>query len=295
MQDFLIEFEQYLNNTKRVSDNTLESYLRDIKQLLDYCKQLKISSVKNISEKTVNSYVEMLKHSGKSNSTISRNIASIKNYFIFLVSNGSVLKSPVINIKPEKATKKMPEILTSGEVKLLLSQPDVTDLKGCRDKAMLELLYSTGIKVSELVALRVSDINLSVGFLNLTEAKNSRVIPIYNDAIKSLHNYITNVRDVVVCNSEVEELFTNMSGQPMTRQGFWKLIKFYAEKADIKKDITPHTLRHSLAAHLLENGAPLKDIKEILGHADISSTQIYATMMKSKYTKNFKKYHPMAK
>ncbi len=295
MQDYLVEFAEYLKNTKKVSNNTLESYLRDIRQFNTYFDQLKISSVSKISDKHINSYIEMLKRSGKSSATLLRNVASVKNYFLFLISIGQITKSPTIDVKVENGAKKMPEILTANEIRLLLSQPDITDLKGCRDKAMLELLYATGIKVSELVSLKVSDLNLSVGFLALTGGKNSRVVPLYPEAVRVLEDYILNVRDVVVLDESIEELFTNMSGQPMTRQGFWKIIKYYAQKADIKKDITPHTLRHSLAAHLLENGAPLKDIKEILGHADISSTQIYATLMKTKYAKNYKKYHPMAK
>ena len=160
---------------------------------------------------------------------------------------------------------------------------------------MLELLYATGIKVSELISLKYSDLNLSVGILHLHTDKTERVIPMYPEALKVVTNYCKNVRDIVVLGNDTDVLFTNMGGKPMTRQGFWKIIKFYADKANIKKDITPHTIRHSFAAHLLENGAPLKDIQEILGHSDLSSTQVYAQLMRNRYAQSYKKYHPMAK
>ena len=176
-----------------------------------------------------------------------------------------------------------------------MSQPSDGDYKSIRDKAMLELLYATGIKVSELTDLTVSDVNIQIGILNLKKAKNERIIPIYPAAVKTLQNYIVNVRPIIVTDRKENRLFTNMSGEPLSRQGFWKIVKFYAQKANIKKEITPHTLRHSFAAHLLENGADLKDIKEMLGHSDISTTQIYAQLMKNKYALDYKKFHPLAR
>ena len=191
--------------------------------------------------------------------------------------------------------KKLPEILSGKEVLNLLSQPSDSDYKSIRDRAMLELLHATGIKVSELTELEISDVNIQIGILNLKNAKNERIIPIYPAAVKTLQNYIINVRPIIVTDRKENRLFTNMSGEPLSRQGFWKIVKFYAQKANIKKEITPHTLRHSFAAHLLENGADLRDIKEMLGHSDISTTQIYAQLMKNKYTLDYKKFHPLAK
>ena len=189
----------------------------------------------------------------------------------------------------------MPDILDSKEITLLLSQPNGDDYKSIRDRAMLELLYATGIKVSELIELKITDINLQVGIIHTKNSKHERIVPLYPAANKHLAEYCSVARPALIHNSGEDRLFTNMNGQPMTRQGFWKIIKHYAEKAGITKDITPHTLRHSFAAHLLENGAQLNDIKEMLGHSDISSTQIYAQLIKSKYAQSYAKFHPLAK
>ena len=212
-----------------------------------------------------------------------------------MLSKGFCEVNPTEAVKIKRTEKKLPGILDSNEIMLLLSQPDGTDYKSRRDKAMLELLYATGIKVSELIELTVSNVNLQIGILHLHNEKKERIVPMYPAAVKAISSYLVNVRPVIVTDEAEDRLFTNMNGQPMSRQGFWKIIKHYAETAGIKKDITPHTLRHSFAAHLLENGAQLKDIKEMLGHSDISSTQVYAQFVKSKYTMAYTKYHPLAK
>lgn len=295
MKAYIREFEVFLKETKKSSSNTLESYLRDVSQFASYCDTLKIRSTSSVKTSHINDYIVSLQNSGKSNATVTRVIASLRCYYSFCVSVDICKENPLNGIKINRSAKKLPEILTAKEISLLLSQPDVNDLKGCRDKAMLELLYATGIKVSELISLKYSDINLSVGILHLHTDKTERVIPMYPEALKVVTNYCTNVRDIVVLGNDTDALFTNMGGKPMTRQGFWKIIKFYADKANIKKDITPHTIRHSFAAHMLENGAPLKDIQEILGHSDLSSTQVYAQLMRNRYAQSYKKYHPMAK
>ncbi len=295
MKAYIKEFEIYLKEIKKSSSNTLESYLRDVTQFSVFCDNLKLRSTSSVKQTHITEYVETLKKAGKSTSTVTRVLASLRCYYSFLVSQGICNDSPVNGVKQTKSDKKLPEILTSKEIALLLSQPDVNDLKGCRDKAMLELLYATGIKVSELISIQITDINLQIGILHLRSGKNERVVPMYSEAIKALSNYCNGVREVVVLNKSTTELFTNMNGQPLTRQGLWKIIKYYAEKANIKKDITPHTIRHSFAAHLLENGAPLKDIQEILGHSDLSSTQVYAQLMRNRYAQSYKKYHPMAR
>lgn len=294
MKDYFVEFKNYLTTEKNSSKNTLESYLRDLSQFLSYLDTVGINNINNVNNKEFLNYIEHLQKAGKSSSTLSRTVASLKNYFSFLVNKGYLAETPVFGVNIKKEEKKLPDILTNKEVELLLSQPDCTDLKGCRDKAMLEVLYATGIRVSELINLTLNDVNIQVGILHLNSKKSERIIPMYPEAIKSLLNYCTKVRDVVVLDPEQEVLFTNMNGNKLTRQGFWKIIKQYAKQAGIEKDITPHTLRHSFAAHLLQNGAPLKEIQEILGHSDISSTQVYAHMLRDKYSHTYKKYHPMA-
>lgn len=295
MKAYLNEFQVYLHDIKKSSDNTLESYMRDIRQFASYCDTQKLRAVSSVKPPLINDYILYLQNAGKSTATLTRIIASLRCYFAFLNSIEVTSADPIKDIKIEREKKKLPEVLTAKEVSTLLAQPNAKDLKGCRDKAMLELLYATGIKVSELISIELHDLNLSVGVLHLHNGKTDRFIPLYPDAVKSLTNYCNNVRDIIALNSDTTCLFTNMSGEPMTRQGLWKIIKYYADKANIKKDITPHTIRHSFATHLLENGAPLKDIQEILGHQDLSSTQIYAQLMRNRYAQSYKKYHPLAR
>lgn len=295
MKDYRNEFEYYLINGKGVSKNTLESYMRDINQFTDYVVTTDVDSIAAIDCGCVSKYIDHLKAAGRSYSTMTRVIASVRCYFTFLRAELIVESNPVHGIKLVKSEKKLPEILTNREIELLLAQPNVTDPKGCRDKAMLELLYATGIRVSELIDLKLIDVNLEIGILHLKSDKSERIVPMYPEAIKAMSEYIIRIRGNIVLDEEVDALFTNMNGMPLTRQGFWKIVKGYAKRANIKKDITPHTLRHSFAAHLLENGAQLKDIQEMLGHADISSTQVYAQIMKSRYTEAYKKFHPRAR
>ena len=288
-------FKTYLNNTKKCSKNTLDAYLRDVNKFILYCSQNGAKSIEKVNEDYITKYIEYLTFLGKSDATKTRIIASLHSYFNFLLAQGVIDKDPTKNVKGPKTTRKIPDVLDSKEIMQLLSQPDGNDYKSMRDKAMLELLYATGIKVSELIDLTISDINLQIGIIHMHNSKHERIVPLYPAANKHLTEYCMVARPALVQNSTEEHLFTNMNGQAMSRQGFWKIIKFYADKAGIKKDITPHTLRHSFAAHLLENGAQLKDIKDMLGHADISSTQIYAQLIKSKYVQSYAKFHPLAK
>ncbi len=295
MKAYTTEFFDYLASVKKASKNTMESYMRDINQFVTYCPSVKIDDTANTTPQNINAYIEYLTAIGKSEATRSRIVASLRCYFKYLVLKGIAHINPVEEVRLKKAKRKLPEVLDSSEVILLLSKPDVSEYKGIRDKAMLELLYATGIKVSELIDLKVTDLNLQIGIIHLKSDKKDRVIPLYPAALKSLTEYLVNVRDTIVLDENEDRLFTNMTGTHMSRQGFWKIIKHYASLAGIKKDITPHTIRHSFAAHLLENGAKLSDIKEMLGHSDISSTQIYAQLMKSKYTSVYTKFHPLAK
>lgn len=295
MKNYAEDFNSYLINEKKSSKNTVESYMRDLNKFFTYCDINKIKRIESVTSDVIKKYEQYMSFNGQSEASVMRTLASLRCYFNFLIREKFISETPMTNLEKHKTVKKLPQILTNKEVLQLLNQPDGKDYKSCRDKAMLELLYATGIKVTELIELKISDINLQVGILHLQSAKKAdRIIPIYPQAIKAIKNYITQVRTVVVINPEEERLFTNMNGQPLTRQGFWKIIKQYAAAAKINKDITPHTLRHSFAAHLLENGAPLSDIQEMLGHSDISSTQIYAQLMKHKYAAAYKKYHPLA-
>ncbi len=295
MQDYILDFENHLKNVKRVSKNTLESYLRDIGQFSAYCSINSVNYISDVDEDVIRKFFEYLSVMGKSQATVSRCAASLRGYFLFLTTKNIIDLNPISDIKVETVKKKLPEILTGKEVLKLLSQPSGNDYKSIRDKAMLELLYATGIKVSELIEITVDEVNVQIGILNLQSSKNGRIVPMYPAAIKTLTNYILNVRPAIISNPEENRLFTNMNGEPLSRQGFWKIVKHYAEMAKIDKDITPHTLRHSFATHLLENGADIKDIKEMLGHSDISTTQMYAHLMKNKYAQDYRKFHPLAK
>ena len=295
MENSIRIYNNYLVNEKKSSGNTVESYMRDVIQFSTFCTKGNINSIKEVDHALVLKYFDYLSSLGKSDATLHRIAASLRSFFRCLISKGVITENPADGINFKKTEKQLPGILDAKETVLLLSQPDGSDFKSIRDKAMLELLYATGIRVSELINLTVSDVNLSIGIIHLTESKKERIIPLYPAAVKSIANYLVNVRPAIVADDREDKLFTNMTGSPMTRQGFWKIIKHYADSAGIKKDITPHTLRHSFAAHLLENGANLSDIKEMLGHADISSTQIYAQMMKNKYAAAYSRFHPLAR
>lgn len=290
---FLDKYEQYLIEVKHASGNTVASYMRDLNQFATYLREVN-TEFEDVSRDTVCEYVQNLQDKGKSTATVSRSLASLKSFFVYAVSQQWRDDNPVTNIHLEKAEKKLPQILTGKEVELLLEQPKCTDLKGFRDKAMLELLYATGIRVSELINLDVDDVNIPGSFIKCTSGNKVRIIPLYPAAIKALSDYIDTVRPKMVADIGEVSLFVNVSGERMSRQGFWKIIKYYQEKAQIQKDITPHTLRHSFAAHLLENGADLRSIQEMLGHSDISSTQVYAQLVKQNLKSVYNKFHPRA-
>lgn len=288
INDFLGE----LTHDKRLSKNTLESYSRDIRQFLTYLIENNID-FKNVKKTNIIAYILYLQKESRAVSSISRSLASIRAFYRVLVKNHIITYDPTLDLESPKIEKKMPQILSISEVENLLSIIDVSEPKGARDKAMLEVLYATGIRVTELVNLEVSDVNLEVGYIKCNGSKE-RIIPIGKIAIDSLENYLNNYRSCFVKNEEEKSLFLNFHGEKMTRQGFWKIIKYYAAAANIDKEITPHTLRHSFAAHLIENGADLKSVQQMLGHSDISTTQIYAEMIKNRIGDVYKKTHPRA-
>lgn len=287
-------FEKYLVDVKKCSQNTLSSYLRDVRQLCDYLDTHTSETVDTATEDVLSEYIGWLKGNGKSIATVSRAIASIKCLYSVLLNEGYIKDNPTGKLVPDKAAQKLPQILTSKEVELLLEQPSCTDAKGYRDRAMLELLYATGIRVSELIALDINDVNISAGVIRCVSKDKERYIPLYPTAVKALSEYIEFIRPQMIALPTEKALFVNVSGERMSRQGFWKIIKSYQQKAHIEKTITPHTLRHSFAAHLLENGADLHSIQEMLGHADISSTQIYSQLVKKQLKDVYNKAHPRA-
>ena len=280
--DCIKEFERYLLDYKQASRNTFLSYTRDISQFEKFLSYEGLLSFSSVTRDQVEKYIQWMKKNGKSVSTVSRALASLKCFYGFLDARGEIRENPVEGITPDKQPKKLPQILTGSEVERLLEQPECKDAKGYRDKAMLELLYATGMRVTELIELEEKDVNLSAGIIRCESKGKERFIPMYPVAIHALSDYIHHARPQMIANPNEKALFVNVGGEKMSRQGFWKIIKHYQEKARIDKDITPHTLRHSFAAHLLENGADLRSIQEMLGHADISSTQVYAQLVKNK-------------
>ena len=295
MLDLIHAYENYLTKVKQASGNTVSSYLRDIRQFSDWLGVAGQGNILNASQQNIRAYLTYLQDQGKSGATASRTLASLKNFYAYAVSSGFLDASPVTDqIHVDRGERKLPQILTGREVELLLAQPSSTDSKGLRDKAMLEVMYATGIRVSELIDLNLEDVNLELGVIHCTSAKKCRVIPLYPAALKALGVYITEVRPVMVSSPSEKALFVNISGSRMSRQGFWKILKAYQASAGIEKDITPHTLRHSFAVHLLENGADLGALQELMGHSDISSTQLYASLVNKKVKSVYDKCHPKA-
>ncbi len=292
--DCLAKYERYLTDEKKTAKNTLSSYLRDIRQFGNYLDGEGEFTYLTADQDVLCAYIDHLRASGKSVATVSRSIASLKNFYAWLKLGGQIEEVPTGRLVPEKAAHKLPEVLTAQEVELLLAQPECTDRKGYRDRAMLELLYATGIRVTELISLDVNDVNLSAGLVNCRTRDKVRSIPLYPAALKALKDYIEFIRPDMIASPAERSLFVNVSGERMSRQGFWKIVKSYQQKAGIEKDITPHTLRHSFATHLLENGADLRSIQEMLGHADISSTQIYSQLVKKQLKDVYNKAHPRA-
>ncbi len=294
--DLLIdEYLTYLEYDKKVAHNTLESYRRDILQYEDYLQNEKISGVKDCNHTIILNYLLSMQQQGKATSSISRSLAAIRSLYHFFVQKQYIKDDPTAKIPGFKPEKRLPQILTCQEVEILLNQPQPKDFKGYRDKAMLEILYATGMRVTELISLHISDINLSVGYINCSHRGNTRVIPIYAMAKTAIREYLDRGRSKLPEILDKDVLFLNQNGSQLSRQGFWKILKAYKKQAGIQREITPHTLRHSFAIHLLENGADLKSIQEMLGHIDISSTQMYAKIVKNKLLDVYGSTHPRAK
>lgn len=294
MNTIVKDFLTYLKDEKNLSNNTLESYGRDLRQFGEYLNEKGRASYIDVNKTTIITYLLYLQKKGRATSTISRNLASIRALYQYLLNNGLVENDPTINLESPKSEKKLPCVLSLSEVERLISQPNENSAMGCRDKTMLELLYATGIRVSELVRLDISDVELELDFIKCSGSNGKeRVIPIGTMAKKALLKYSSEYRDMLVKDDE-NALFVNYYGKRLTRQGFWKIIKRYTKEAKINKKITPHTLRHSFATHLIQNGADLKSVQEMLGHSDISTTQIYMQLTKNKIKDVYNKSHPRA-
>lgn len=294
MLDLISAYENYLTKVKQASNNTITSYMRDIRQFAGWLSTTEELDTVDATQENISRYMEVLEEEGRSTATQARCVASLRNFYSYLVSSGFLEQSPVTDVKVERKERKLPQILTNREIELLLSQPVCIDDKGFRDKAMLEVLYATGMRVSELIDLNVSDVNLDQGIVKCTTSRKTRSIPLYPAAQEALRVYMDEHRDFLLTDSDEPALFVNVNGTRISRQGFWKILKHYQETAHIDKDITPHTLRHSFAVHLLENGADIGSVQELMGHCDISSTQLYTHMLNQKIKQVYEKCHPKA-
>jgi len=294
MLDLVSAYENYLTKVKRASANTIASYMRDIRQFSAWLQENEHVDVVDATQLNISDYFAFLESEGRSGATVSRSLASLKNFYSYVVSTGFLEQTPVVEIKVERGEKKLPQILSGREIELLLAQPVCVDAKGFRDKAMLEVMYATGIRVTELIDLNISDVNLELGIIKCSGTKKSRAIPLYPAALNALRTYIEGVRAMMLADPDEKALFVNVNGARMSRQGFWKILKHYQATAHIETEITSHTLRHSFAVHLLENGADIGSVQELMGHSDISSTQLYTQMINNKLKTVYSKYHPKA-
>ena len=286
-------FLEFLQSDKKLSENTLQSYKRDIIQFEEYLSNNRINYAK-IDQEEISNYLKYLQEIGKKTSTISRSLASIRSFYQFLIRTRKIKRDPTEEIQSPKVEKRVPSVLTAQEVELLLDQPKDVDLKGTRDKAMLEFAYATGMRVTEIISLNIDNVNLETGYVTCVTGSKTRNIPLGTLSLNALKEYIEKARGLLIKNDKEKALFVNINGKRLTRQGFWKIVKYYKEQAHITKDITPHVLRHSFATHLLQNGADLKSIQTMLGHSDISSTQIYIQFQDSGIKDIYKKAHPRA-
>lgn len=295
MENLLSDYLTYLRVERGLAENTVLSYERDLKKFISFAKKSGFTSIESIQRQQIITYLLKLQGENMAPSSVTRNLASIRSFFSYLNIENLTKNDPSSDLDSPKLSKKLPKVITIDEVEDLLQQPDETDKFGMRDRAMLEILYATGLRVSELISLDVDDVNLELGFLRcIGKGSKERIVPLGKIAISYLKIYLDNTRNKLVKTIEQKSLFVNFHGRRLTRQGFWKIVKKYANQAGIKSEITPHTLRHSFATHLLENGADLRSVQEMLGHADISTTQIYTHVTQKKLQKVHKEFHPRA-
>lgn len=296
LHDYLQDYLNYLSNERGLAQNTLESYGRDIQQYLTYLKEKKNLTIEQTNQANVIGYLLYLQSRGKATATLSRSLAAIKSFYLYLFREDIIERNPTINLDAPKQEKRLPKVLSVEDVERLLEQPDLKHPIGIRDRAMLEVLYATGLRVSELISLKLNDVNLEKGYVRcIGKGFKERIVPLGTISTKYLKLYIDHARKFLASSPFETVLFLNHHGKGLTRQGFWKIIKRYAENLNLDIDITPHTLRHSFATHLLENGADLRSVQEMLGHADISTTQIYTQLTKDRIREVYDQAHPRAK
>lgn len=295
MEELLNGFIEFLLVEKGLAKNTIDSYRRDLISYLEYLNLREIDDISDTNRTIIVSYLISMQKKGKASSSISRACAAIKSFYHFLFTEKYINENPTVNLDTPKLEHRLPRVLSLEEVDRLLEQPDVNTVLGFRDKTMLELLYATGMRVSELISLTVENINLDMGYLRcLGKGSKERILPIGSISAKYLKKYLADIRCKLLKNNETKILFLNYRGKKLSRQGFWKIIKKYSRAANLSKKVTPHTLRHSFATHLLENGADLRAVQEMLGHSDISTTQIYTHITKNKIKEVYDKTHPRA-
>nr|WP_320145748.1 site-specific tyrosine recombinase XerD [uncultured Anaeromusa sp.] len=295
MENYVQQFISYLASERGLAQNTLESYGRDLRYFQQYLETKRLTFATGSTNEIIRTYLDELKKNGKAVSTISRNLAALKSFYQYLLKEQYLDVDPASKIESPKLEKKLPQVLSVQQVELLLKQPNINLPAGLRDKAMLELLYATGIRVTELITINVNDVNLELGYIKcFGRGAKERVVPLGSIAAKCVTHYLRKGRTALVRSKQEEAMFVNHHGRRLTRQGFWKIIKKYALEAHIDQKITPHTLRHSFATHLLENGADLRSVQEMLGHADISTTQIYTHVTKNRLKEVYDKAHPRA-
>ncbi len=294
MEIYINKFESYLRDEKKASKNTYSSYVRDIHQFNDYLNTHTFETLLTANSETLNSYLEWLRSINRAVASVSRSAASLKCFYKYLLAQNIVSSNPLNGVTLQKTERKLPQILTNEEVELLLQQPKCVDPKGYRDHAMLEVLYATGLRVSELMSLNVEDVHLATGIVRCASGSKERMVPMYPAAIRAVSDYLKYARESMLSNVNENALFLNCKGERLSRQGFWKIVKQYQDMAHINKDITPHTLRHSFAAHLLENGADIQSLQEMLGHADRSTTHIYTLVVRDHLRDVYDRTHPRA-
>ncbi|MEE6724804.1 site-specific tyrosine recombinase XerD [Pediococcus acidilactici] len=295
MDDLINDYLHALKVERGLSDNTIVSYRQELRHLQNFLQEQNISDIKDVDRYTILNYLNTLKQTGRARSSSIHTISSLRKFFKYLLLNERIQTDPMTNIDPPKRAQHLPSVLTTEEVERLLKVPDTTKPLGIRDRAILEVMYATGLRVSELIALNLNELHLEMGLIETVGKGNKqRIIPIGDVAIDWLERYINGPRRALLGSKRYNEIFLNQHGYPLTRQGVWKNLKAQVQKAGIEKNITPHTLRHSFATHLLENGADLRIVQELLGHADISTTQIYTHITQQRLVDVYDKYHPRA-